>query len=447
MTPQSLEAWPRCPEAAAFFIRQLRSFAAANPSIEAMATRFLEGAGVNLLNLVDHWALPASAELAAELVGYGLVESPTTDGDTAWEHPGARLPRVRLEPDLATPRLALAADSISDFAEANNLPTNGQHGDPDSGYEEARYPLPKGTLAVIVRQGYRGFRPGELSASAAKALARIRATLRERDRTGDDASALRKTQPLAEGIIGEIGKDRATDEFFAAERDFYLARNRAARWQYAQQQSLGFGWANHDHHTYRSTRATFRALMQLWHTLGFISRERFYAGADAGWGAQVLEHPVSRVVLFSDLDIAPEELDIDFANTDLPPRATLGTIGLWCALHGDSIGKAGMHHIECEFDFEQAKANFEAAGFGVMAPFTDLPMLKQAFTQAEMWPVAMERVAALVMQDAITTDQAERFLMHGAAGSHLEILQRWEGFKGFNKTGVSAIIRETDARN
>src|SRR5579885_1800309 len=92
MTPQSLEAWPRCPEAAAFFIRQLRAFAAANPSIEAMATHFIEGAGVNLLNLVDHWALPASAELTAELAGYGLVETPTADGDTAWEHPGARLP-------------------------------------------------------------------------------------------------------------------------------------------------------------------------------------------------------------------------------------------------------------------------------------------------------------------------------------------------------------------
>ena len=447
MTTPPPETWPRCPEAAAFFARQFHAFAAANPSLEAMATRFLQGAGVNILNLVDHWALPASAALAAELAACGLVEIPTVDGDTAWEHPGARLPRVRLVTDLAAPRLALAADSISDFAEANDLHTNGQHGDPDSGYEEARYPLPNGTLAVIVRQGYRGFQPGELSASAAKALNRIRAALRSRDRAGDDAAILRATLQLAESIVGEIGPDRATDEFFAAERDLYRTRNRAAQWQYAQQQAQGFGWANHDHHTYRSSRVSFRGLMQLWNTLGFLSRERYYAGAEAGWGAQILEHPVSRIVIFSDLDMAPQELNIDFANTDLPPRAALGTIGLWCALHGDSIGRAGMHHIECEYDFQQAKANFEAAGFGVMTPFTDMPILKQAFTQAEMWTVLPERVAALVAHNALSREQAERFLTQGAAGSHLEILQRWEGFKGFNKTGVSAIIRETDARN
>src|SRR5262249_50276941 len=169
--------------------------------------------------------------------------------------------------------------------------------------------------------------------------------------------------------------DRATDEFFAAEREYYMTRNRAAKWQYEQQQKLGIGWANHDHHTYRCSRASFRATIELWHTFGFISRERFYAGVEAGWGAQGLEHPVSPVVIFADVDIAPEELDIDFASELLPLRDTLGTIGLWCALHSSSIGKAGMHHLEAEFDFAKAQALMEAAGFGVMAPFTDLPML------------------------------------------------------------------------
>jgi hypothetical protein len=186
--------------------------------------------------------------------------------------------------------------------------------------------------------------------------------------------------------------------------------------------------------------------MQLWEQLGFVRRERFYAGAEAGWGAQICEHPVSRVVLFSDVDMAPEELDIDFAATDLPPTTHLGTIGLWCALHGGSIGKAGMHHIECEFDFVQAQANLEEAEFGVMPPFTDLPMLKQAFSNAEIWPVAAERIDALIAAGSITLEQAERFRSQGAPGSHIEILQRWEGFKGFNKTGVSSIIRDTDAR-
>ncbi|HVK05327.1 MAG TPA: hypothetical protein VM490_17755, partial [Armatimonadaceae bacterium] len=178
----------------------------------------------------------------------------------------------------------------------------------------------------------------------------------------------------------------------------------------------------------------------------FSFRERFYAGAEAGWGAQILEHPESRVILFCDVDMSPEELDVDFRETLLAPRDTLGTIGLWCALHGSSIAAAGMHHIECEFDFARCEADYRAAGFGVMKPFTDLPMLKQAFTEPEIWPVAPERLADLRARGAITPAQADAFARDGAAGSHLEILQRWEGFKGFNKTGVSAIILETDAR-
>ena len=82
-----------------------------------------------------------------------------------------------------------------------------------------------------------------------------------------------------------------------------------------------------------------------------------------------------------------------------------------------------------------------------MKPFTDFSVLKQAFTQPEMWTVDRERLAPLIACGAITREQAETFATTGAAGSHLEILQRWEGFKGFNKAGVNAIIRETDARN
>jgi len=180
--------------------------------------------------------------------------------------------------------------------------------------------------------------------------------------------------------------------------------------------------------------------------MGFVFRERFYAGAEAGWGAQIVEHPVCRIILFCDVDIAPEELEIDYARVQLEPRGSLGTIGLWCGLHGSSIAQAGMHHLECEFDFPAAQAGFEAAGFGVMAPFTDMPVLKQAFTLPEMWRVDEDRLQALMQRGAITDIAAEKFRESGANGSHVEILQRWDGFKGFNKTGVSAIIRDTDAR-
>jgi hypothetical protein len=443
----TVETWPRSPEAAAFFEHRLESFAAGNPVIADMATRFRDVAGVNLLNLVDHWTLAETSDLADELDTLGLRLVATEDGDPVWEHPAARLPRVRLVPDLETPRVTIGVENIRAFLTANRLETIDESGDRDSLYEEAVVSLTTGELGVAVRQGYKGFKGHPLFSVERMALQDARAMLRERPRHGSEQDVTAQAHAIFTRIAPKIGQARATDEFFAAERDYYMARNAAARHQYALQQLIGIGWANHDHHTYRSSRDSFQALLRLWDAMGFVMRERFYAGADAGWGAQVIEHPISRVVLFCDVDMAPEELGIDFIAEGLETRSdALGTIGLWCALHGSSIADAGMHHLECEFDFVKTRELFEAAGFPVMKPFTDLPMLKQAFTKPELWRVDDVRLQDLRERGLITPEQAATFAAQGAAGSHLEILQRWEGFKGFNKTGVSNIIRETDAR-
>jgi hypothetical protein len=426
----------------------MRADADANPAGASLARRLREAGAVDILTLVDHWTLPAAPDLVADLRDWGLVEETIDDGaNRAWTHPLARLPRVRLDPHLRDPHLALATEDVSDFLEHSGLSAIRHEGDTDSAYENAQIAMPEGALYIVARSGCRGFLPGWLDEAGRKALAEVRAAFRTRPRQGREADVVQEAGRRFADAAVHIGQGRAVEEFFAAERDYYLARNAAARWQYARQQALGIGWANHDHHTYRSSREGFQALMRLWQAMGFSFRERFYAGAEAGWGAQVLEHPDSRVILFCDVDMSPDELtEADFREAVLAPRAALGTIGLWCALHGSSIAEAGMHHIECEFDFVRCEADYKAAGFGVMKPFTDLPILKQAFTEPEMWPVAPERLDDLRAQGAITPAQADAFARNGAAGSHLEILQRWEGFKGFNKTGVSAIIRETDAR-
>ena len=441
------QVWPRCPEAAVFFARQMQTFAAANPLIEQMAARFLHEAGVSILNLVDHWRLPASDALAHELASCGLTES-ILAGESVWEHPQARFPRVRLAAPGTPPRLALAAEDAELFLRVHDLMPSERTGRFGEDYHEAIIPLPHGELSVVTRIGTRSFAPADSSVSNQTENAPLARKVPPARRPGDsELYAIARRMAGMQDIAAECGQGRAADVFFAAERAHYMTRNEAARWQYEQQQKLGFGWANHDHHTYRSSREGFRGLMQFFLMLGFEMRERFYAGAEAGWGAQILEHPVSRVVIFADVDMAPDELDIDFASQNLPPRQQLGTIGLWCALHGSSIAQAGMHHLEAEFDYAHATRNLEAAGYGVMAPFTDMPMLKQAFTQPEMWPVAPERLQSLFDAGSITPEQADKFRTVGAPGSHLEILQRWDGFKGFNKTGVSNIIRATDARN
>jgi hypothetical protein len=241
--------------------------------------------------------------------------------------------------------------------------------------------------------------------------------------------------------------DRACDLFFAAERDYWQRRNRAARVQKARQDRLGLGWANHDHHTYRSSRAAFVPLIAFLEKLGFRLRERFYAGADAGWGAQVLEQPVAGITIFADVDMSPEELMGDFAHTPLPPRRALGTVGLWCALHGEAFLQAGMHHLECQFDWHALREQLEAeAAIRTMDPFTAFPFLRQAFTEGERWAVAPARIEALLAAGQVTPDQAAQFRAQGAIGSHLENLERNDGYKGFNQKGVSEIIARTDPR-
>ncbi|WP_395089028.1 hypothetical protein [Armatimonas sp.] len=434
--------WPRCPEAAAYFQALFTDFAHQNPLIAQLAQRLEIEAGVDILALVDHWILPPSGGLTEKWEALGLVKNTLPEGDDVWEHPGARLPRLRVKSKRTTPCLALGVENIAEFAAKNNLALEACHGHEDSAYQCGHLSLPHGELMPIVRRGYGGFAPGKPPVG----LEAARADFAARLRTDDDQASIATAQEIFEKHAATLGRGRATEEFFAAERAYYLARNAAARWQYARQEAIGIGWANHDHHTYRCSRAAFPALIRLFVMMGFICRERFYAGAEAGWGAQVLEHPESRVVIFADVDIAPEELDLDFAKIELAPRETLGTIGLWCALHGSSIATAGMHHLECEFLCQRIKDDATAAGHLVMAPFTELLMLWQAFTVGEPWIVAPERLTPLVAAGHITGEQAEKFATVGALGSHLEILQRWEGFKGFNKTAVSNIIRDTDAR-
>lgn len=159
-----------------------------------------------------------------------------------------------------------------------------------------------------------------------------------------------------------------------------------------------------------------------------------------------MENPRAKLVLFLDVDLHPDEIEVDFAHQPIPELDQLGTIGLWCALHGDSIGKAGMHHLEAQFMFEDLSQDLSHLGIRMMDPFSFFPYLKQAFTAGEIWHVDPRRIEELLSTKKITGEQAEKFRHYGAIGSHMENLQRREGYKGFNQKNVSVIIQKTDPR-
>ena len=110
-----------------------------------------------------------------------------------------------------------------------------------------------------------------------------------------------------------------------------------------------------------------------------VCRERFYAGREAGWGAQVMEQPITGIITFNDVDLSPEELMGDFSHDGLRPGKQLGTVGLWCALHGEAILQAGMHHLEAQFDFESLRDQLEKQDVRTMKPFTNFTYLRHVY--------------------------------------------------------------------
>lgn len=437
--------WRCQPEANELVHQLLSQFVKAIPKAHELSVRMLNESGTRLIDWVDHFCLRESHHAVSGLRSCGFKES-VGRRETLWTHEGGMFPAIRVG-DFDADQLAVKTDSVAQFLFQHQIGCE-IAGSPLSQFRSACVAdVDANQLWVVERHGAVGFQTEGISDRTVTAVLRHReAFLRRRRDFADDRDGFAHAEDLIRDAVDELGVDWTCDLFFDAEREYWQSRNRAARIQKSRQDLLGLGWANHDHHTYRSSREHFKSLILLLESLGFQCRERFYGGAQAGWGAQVLEQPTAGIVIFADVDLTPTELTGDFAHEGLPPREELGTVGLWCKLHGEAILQAGMHHLECQFDFDAARQQLSNHGIKTMQPFTDFDHLKQAFTEGETWQVPEHRLENAVNQNWITETQVQQFRSHGGIGSHLEILQREEGYKGFNQTGISEIIRETDPR-
>lgn len=438
--------WTPQPQAANLVQSLLEECLQDCPFAARLSQRMLDETGTRLFDWLDHFGLPANHPAIAQLSGAGY-ESVSQQGPAVWEHRAGLLPRVRVHSGSSR-QLAIKVESAADFLVAHRMSDSEITGQPLSSLRTAMVVSENGVKVWIVeRHASLAFDAcsHEVVPFAALIHHAEAFRLRRRDYNTDEEGFAQASQ-IVESAIVDLGRDRACELFFAAEREYWFRRNRAGQIQKGRQDALGLGWANHDHHTYRSSRHCFKLLIAFLERLGFVCRERFYAGREAGWGAQVIDHAVTGITIFADVDLSPEELTHDFSHEPLPPRNELGTVGLWCALHGEAFLQAGMHHLECQFDFSATRDQLKQAGIETMPPFTDYPYLKQAFTKGEIWPVAADRVNRLRAANLLTAEQAQQFLKQGALGSHLEILQRNDGYKGFNQAGINQIIAATDPR-
>ena len=441
--------WPVVAAAESFLRSHIESFLEKNSAARALAQRMRDETATDFFEWIDHLSLFADEESTLRHLGFipERVEAPP--GATVWHHPGATFPRVLVSAprDRAPSLIALRPEDIADFA--GSLGVAGEiGGDPLSPFRRLLVAEENGTrLEAVERRAYRGFLIKPLEDGERKSILAAQELWRTRPRfLENDADGMTATNRILEKVLSLVKRDLACHLFFKEERRYWQSRNRAAQTQKRRQDRLGLGWGNHDHHTFRCSRAHFVDVNAFLLQLGFEKRERYYAGAEAGWGAQISEQPATGIVVFADVDLKPDETTLDFSSVRLPAAARLGTVGLWVALHGESLLGAGMHHLECRFDFDLLRQQLQDCGLQMMNPFSNFDFLRQAFTEGERWPVAAFRAEKLLAAKLITPQQVEKFTREGALGSHLENLQRHGGFKGFNQKSVSAVITATDPR-
>lgn len=454
MTERTESPWLRYPEASRFLGECLVELEQVLPQLRALADRIRERAGCRLADCLDHLVLADGKTPRRTLarLGFRPEAVPVEANDVVMYHPGAQFPRVLLRADASTEPGeviggALGVEEVSTFLMTHQLvaPIEGTVLGP---YRRSIIWRANGCeFLVVERRGHRGFIPVDTGPEHPLRYLQALEKWATRPRSyADPVQGMEFTLKLARSLVDDLGTDAAACAVFEVERAYWQRRCPAGQVQRARQESLGLGWANHDHHTFRSSRQSFHLLVRILETFGFRARERFYAGAEAGWGAQVMEQPVCGLVVFADVDLSPEEVEGDIAHSQLPQRDELGTVGLWCALHGESMLGAGLHHLAARCDFDRLTDDLASWGIRMMRPFSEFPYLRQAFTRGERWEVGSDRLDNLTRSGCISTDQRQQFAREGAIGSHLENIQRAEGFKGFNQQTISDIIHRTDPR-
>ncbi|MCP4537911.1 MAG: hypothetical protein GY832_12270 [Chloroflexi bacterium] len=446
--------WLRYPKAEAFVKDHLEQFAADMPPVQALQAAMLALADNRLVDWLDHLVLADGDAVRGQLANLGFEpeDVPAEPEDTVFVHPSALFPWLVLRAETkavpgTTVAAAISVEDINAFLMAQRvaMPVMGTSLSP---YRRAKMWQSNGReFFAVERRGHRGFVPLEMEPGYPQRYLRAYEQWITRPRQFKDARAgMEQTLFLAQSLVDELGTDTAAWVFLQAEQACWQQRNWAGQVQKNRQDHLGLGLANRDHAAFRSSREVFALLIQILETFGFRPRERFYAGAEAGWGAQVMEQSACRFAIFADVDLAPDEVEGDFAHRPLAPQDHLGSIGLWCALHDEAMLAAGPHHFACRLAFDAAIESLDELGIKTMHPFSEFAYLQQAFTWGERWSVPPERLERLVAANLIDAEQSKCFVEQQAVGSHMENIQRGEGFKGFNQQTVSDIIRRTDPR-
>ena len=403
--------------------------------------------GTRFVDWVDHMVLPEDLmdEFDLQVMGYEEdAGAGTMYGARCFRNRASTLFPLLLRPGNLT-ELAIRVEELDAFVHVHQR-TAEPMGDPLGPYRWVDVVKEHDHLLTAVdRRGHAGFAIEEAHDVEEYALALDAFRERRREFPSDEEGMV-ATRELVEEQLDRLGVDRLADAWFKAEWEHWMAHNQAAQYQRSRHDQVGLGWANRDHQAYRCSRELYTHYIGIQELLGMRRREAYHAGAQAGWGAQVMEQVELGFVVFCDVDLEPGEEDNDFATEGLEGRDQLGTIGLWVGLHGECMLQAGIHHLALRVSFDRAIQDLESGGHVSMAPFSTFPYLQQCFTVAQPWKLDEPRARYLLGRGLIEQEAFDTFGERGAVGSHVELIERNSGFKGFNQDSVSQIITETDPR-
>jgi hypothetical protein len=439
MDHQRVPSWEPHPAAERLLTDLVREIELRSSRLRDLADRLLKTSGVRLRDVIDHVRVPRDWAHRFEAAGWERTDSGVR------RHPGGRFPAV-LDADRSL-ELALRSESVALFVRANRLDAR-VTGDEHAPYRFSDVLRGAGVrVSAVERNGYAGFDLSAAGAALVRAAEVHQRSLHERRRHfADPLEGFDHTEKLLTGIIADLGPDWTCELFLRAEREYWMARCDAGRLQKSRQDAAGIGWSNIDHHTYDASRPYFDRTIALLEMLGYQCRELFYAGHQAGWGSQILEQPVIGSTIFADIDLAPHELDVDFAHSPLEPLEQHRRAGLWCAMHGESILGAGLNHVAGLYDQQALRQQLGGLGITMMKPFSDLPHLYQELTAGQWLAVDPGRVDELERGGHVDAVEAAAFRRRGAIGCHLENIERNDGFKGFNQPGIDGVIQVIDPR-
>jgi hypothetical protein len=432
--------WTRQPQAEAVLLKVLTTALEQCPEATTFSRLLRDRCGVRLRDIVDHISFD-DATWHEELLAAGWAALPSG----VLRHEKGHFPDFL--PDPQGLGVAFRTAAVQHFIDVHGI-SAAIDGKAYGPYRRARvFSSRTARFWAVERNGHVTWEipdtPDPLIRQARIHLQSFRSRRRQFTRV---EQGLDHTWDLVNSAAEELGKHWACDLFFRAEREYFTGRCNAADFQHQRQLAAGIGWSNIDHHTYDSSREYYAQTINILETLGYECRELFYAGHQAGWGSQILEQPVLRSTIFADIDLSPDELDIDFSHMQLDPLPKARRAGLWCAMHGESMLEAGLNHVAGLYDQALLRKQLLVAGIRMMSPFSDYPELYQELTRGQWWPVNPKRIDLLQQQGHLSAEEAEDFRLQGAIGAHLENIERNDGFKGFNQPGIDGVLRIIDPR-